>query len=66
MRYKSTVAIEPKAASVLIGACLSLYEATSANVYFPRFLNCSAIKNKIIGQPTKKPIEYISPSNPLR
>ena len=39
-------------------------DVASAKVYFPKFFNFSANKNNIIGQPTKKPIEYIKPSKP--
>lgn len=61
-----TVKREPKAASVRIGFCFKRKDATSAKVYLPRFLSGSAINNRIIGQPTKNPMEYIKPSNPVK
>jgi len=39
------------------GSTATAVDVTSANVYFPKFLSFSAIKNKIIGHPTRKPIE---------
>ena len=61
-----TVESDPHAAKILMGLWFRRKETTSAKLYFPRFLNGSAINKRIMGQPIKKPIEYINPSNPVK
>ena len=47
----------PNADNILILDCFNRIDVTSANVNCPKFFNFSAIRNNIIGHPTRKPIE---------
>ena len=60
-----TTASVPHAANDRIGSACRRNDTASVKVYLPRFLKRSASKNRIMGHPTKKPIEYINPSKPL-
>ena len=57
IKYKVIVTNVPVAESILIFDCSNRIDVISAKVNLPRFFNLSEIKNRIIGHPTKKPIE---------
>jgi hypothetical protein len=55
----------PLAANMRTGVCWKRKAATSAKVNLPRLRSRSASSKVTTGQPTRKPIEKISPSKPL-